>query len=392
MSSAKTLAGLVILVPSLWLSGCGTPEPSAAPPPPEVGVVTLHNETAVLSSELPGRVVAAETSEVRPQVNGIIRHRLFEEGSIVEAGQLLYEIEDAPYRAALRSAQAALTRAEASINATRLQAERYQELASLKAASRQDADNAQAAADQASAEVEVQQAAIHAAKVDLGFTRIRAPISGRIGRSLVTPGALVQAGQAQPLATIQRTDVVHVDVMQSAAETLDLREAMLAGDLIHDSDSVPVELLLPNGNVYPIEGQLQFSEISVNPTTGAVTLRASFANPDDMLLPGMYVRARLSDGVRQQAILAPQQGITRDVRGRAVALIVDAEGKVEQRFVTAERAIGNRWMVTEGLHPGDQLIVEGRHRASSGALVTSKPWAPSSQPASPQVSTTNPGE
>ena len=377
MSSAKTLAGLVILVPSLWLSGCGTPEPSAAPPPPEVGVVTLHNETAVLSSELPGRVVAAETSEVRPQVNGIIRHRLF---------------EDAPYRAALRSAQAALTRAEASINATRLQAQRYQELASLKAASRQDADNAQAAADQASAEVEVQQAAIHAAKVDLGFTRIRAPISGRIGRSLVTPGALVQAGQAQPLATIQRTDVVHVDVMQSAAETLDLREAMLAGDLIHDSDSVPVELLLPNGNVYPIEGQLQFSEISVNPTTGAVTLRASFANPDDMLLPGMYVRARLSDGVRQQAILAPQQGITRDVRGRAVALIVDAEGKVEQRFVTAERAIGNRWMVTEGLHPGDQLIVEGRHRASSGALVTSKPWAPSSQPASPQVSTTNPGE
>ena len=192
-------------------------------------------------------------------MNGIIRHRLFEEGSIVEAGQLLYEIEDAPYRAALRSAQAALTRAEASINATRLQAERYQELASLKAASRQDADNAQAAADQASAEVEVQQAAIHAAKVDLGFTRIRAPISGRIGRSLVTPGALVQAGQAQPLATIQRTDVVHVDVMQSAAETLDLREAMLAGDLIHDSDSVPVELLLPNGNVYPIEGQLQFS-------------------------------------------------------------------------------------------------------------------------------------
>jgi membrane fusion protein (multidrug efflux system) len=356
-------------------------------------VVTLYYETAVLSSELPGRVVAAETSEVRPQVNGIIRHRLFEEGSIVEAGQPLYKIEDAPYRAALRSARAALTRAEASINATRLQAERYQELASLNAASRQDADNAQAAAAQARAEVEVQHAAVHAAEVDLAFTSILAPISGRIGRSLVTPGALVQAGQLQPLATIQRTDIVHIDVMQSASDILNLQAAMLAGDLIHDSDSVPVELLLPNGSVYPIEGRLQFSEIAVNPSTGAVTLRASFANPEGMLLPDMYVRARLSDGVRQQAILAPQQGITRDVRGRAVALIVDAGGKVEQRIVSAERAIGNRWMVTEGLHPGDRLIVEGRHRASPGARVTPKsmetPELLSSRPAGKAEPTTD---
>jgi membrane fusion protein (multidrug efflux system) len=376
MSSTRIGTVLPILLPLLWLAGCGAPEPPEPASPPEVGVVTLHSEVATLNSELPGRVVAAETSEVRPQVNGVVRQRLFEEGSTVQAGQLLYEIEDAPYQATLRSARAALGRAEASINATRLEAKRYQELASISAASRQDADNAQAAADQARAEVDVQRAAVHAAEVNLGFTHIQAPISGRIGRSLVTPGALVQDGQAQPLATIQRTDVVHVDVMQSASQVLTLREAIQAGDLTRDSDSVPVELLLPNGTVYPIEGQLQFSEIAVNPSTGAVTLRASFANPDGMLLPGMYVRARLSDGVRQQAILVPQQGITRDVRGRAVALIVDAQGEVEQRIVTAERTIGNRWMVTDGLRPGEQLIVEGRHHASPGATVTPTPWIP----------------
>lgn len=376
MSSTKAGAVLLIFFPLLWLAGCGAPEPPEPPPPPKVGVVTLHNEIASLNSELPGRVVAAETAEVRPQVNGVVRRRLFEEGSIVQAGQLLYEIEDAPYQAALRSAQAALTRAQTAIDATRLQAERYQQLATISAASRQDADNAQAAADQARAEVEVQRAAVHAAEVDLGFTTIRAPISGRIGRSLVTPGALVQDGQMQPLATVQRTDIVHVDVMQSASQILDLREAIQRGELTRDGDSIPVELLLPNGTVYPLEGQLQFSEIAVNPATGAVTLRASFANPDDILLPGMYVRARLSEGMRQQAILVPQQGITRDARGRAVALIVDAQGKVEQRIVTAERAIGNRWMVTDGLHPGEQLIVEGRHHASPGATVTPTPWIP----------------
>src|SRR5690554_6625917 len=204
MSSTRIGTVLPILLPLLWLAGCGAPEPPEPAPPPEVGVVTLHSEVATLNSELPGRVVAAETSEVRPQVNGVVRRRLFEEGSIVQAGQLLYEIEDAPYQAALRSAQAALTRAQTAIDATRLQAERYQQLATISAASRQDADNAQAAADQARAEVEVQRAAVHAAEVDLGFTTIRAPISGRIGRSLVTPGALVQDGQMQPLATVQR--------------------------------------------------------------------------------------------------------------------------------------------------------------------------------------------
>lgn len=384
MPLARTAKALPVFLASLWLAGCSTPEPTE-PPPPEVEVITLHSETAVLHSELPGRVVAAETSEVRPQVSGVIRQRLFEEGAAVEAGQLLYEIEDAPYRAALQSAQAALTRAQATIKATTLQAERYQELVSRNAASRQDADNAQAAADEARAEVEVQRAAVHAAEVDLAFTRILAPISGRIGRSLVTPGALVVAGQAQPLATIQRTDLVHVDIMQSAAEILTLRAAVQAGDLT--PDSAPVELLLPNGSVYPIKGQLQFSEVAVNPATGAVTLRASFANPDGVLLPGMYVRARLSDGMRQQAILAPQQGINRDARGRAIALVVSADDKVERRVVTTGRAIGNRWIVTEGLQPGDRLIVEGRHRVSPGIAVRTKPWtAPEDSPA-PATST-----
>tara|TARA_R110000787_G_scaffold52178_4_gene123004 strand:+ start:4042 stop:4800 length:759 start_codon:yes stop_codon:yes gene_type:complete len=229
-----------------------------------------------------------------------------------------------------------------------------------------------ASARQARADVTAQLAAVQAAEVNLGFTRIRAPISGRIGRSLFTPGALVQAGQAEPLATIQRTGTVYVDVTQSAAEILNLREAMRAGGLTRDNDSARVELLLPNGKTYPIEGRLQFSEVTVDPSTGAVTLRATFPNPGGVLLPGMYVRARLVDGVRQAAILAPQQGVARDPRGRATALVVNAENKVEQRFVTTDRAIGDRWVVTSGLKSGDRLIVDGLLRAKPGLTVTPK--------------------
>ncbi|EQB29837.1 hypothetical protein M529_22685 [Sphingobium ummariense RL-3] len=337
-----------------------------------MGVVTLKSEPATLTSELPGRIAAVETAEVRPQISGVIRRRLFEEGSLVRAGQILYEIEDAPYRAALGSARGGLARAEAAIDATRLQAERYRELVGINAVSRQDADNAVASAKQARADVTAQRAAVQAAEVNLGFTRIRAPISGRIGRSLFTPGALVQAGQADPLATIQRTGTVYVDVTQSASEILNLREAMRAGGLTRDNDSARVELLLPNGKTYPIEGRLQFSEVTVDPSTGAVTLRATFPNPDGVLLPGMYVRARLVDGVRQAAILAPQQGIARDPRGRATALVVNAGNKVEQRFVKTDRAIGDRWVITSGLKPGDRLIVDGLLQARPGVTVTPK--------------------
>jgi membrane fusion protein (multidrug efflux system) len=327
-----------------------------------------------LTTELPGRITAVETSEVRPQVAGVIRRRLFTEGSLVHAGQVLYEIENAPYRAALGSAEGQLGAAQSQINATRLMAQRYSQLVAVNAVSKQEADNAKASAQQASANVAAQRAAVEAARVNLNFTRIKAPISGRIGRSAFTAGALVQTGQADPLATIQRTDTVYVDVTQSAAQLLDLRSAMQSGDLKRDVSSTRVQLLLPNGQTYPIEGRLQFSEVTVDQTTGAVTLRASFPNPNGTLLPGLYVRARLIEGVRQQAVLAPQQGISRDPRGRATALVVNAQNKVEQRNVTTDRAIGDKWIVTSGLKAGDRLIVEGLVNLRPGATV--KPGKP----------------
>jgi membrane fusion protein (multidrug efflux system) len=337
--------------------------------------VTLKSEPVMLTSSLPGRVAAVESSEVRPQISGVVRRRLFEEGSLVRAGQVLYVIEDAPYRAAVGTAQGNLARAQAAINATRLQAERYRDLVAINAVSRQDADNADAAAQQARADVTAQRAALQAAQVNLGFTQVRAPISGRIGRSLVTPGALVQAGQPQALATIQRLEQVYVDVTQSAAELLNLRAALSGGDIIRQGpESLAVRLTLPNGKPYPIQGRLQFSEVTVDATTGAVTLRATFPNPGGLLLPGMYVQAQLAEGVRTDAILAPQQGIARNERGQATALLVNAQNKLEQRVVTTDRAIGDRWIVTGGLKPGDRLVVEGQLNLQPGATV--RPAAP----------------
>lgn len=365
---------LPLLTCVFLLIGCGAQEPEKTAPP-EVGVVTIKSEPAVLTSELPGRIAAVETSEVRPQISGVIRRRLFEEGAFVHAGQVLYAIEDAPYRATLGTAQGGLARAQAAIEATRLQAERYRGLVKIDAVSRQEADNADAAARQALADVSAQRAAVEAARVNLGFTLIRAPISGRIGRSRFTPGALVQSGQPDPLATIQRTDRVYVDVTQSAAEILELKEATKTGGVVQDDGSARVALVLPNGKTYPVEGRLQFSEVTVDPTTGAVTLRASFPNGDGTLLPGMYVRARLIDGVRQNAILAPQRGISRNERGEPTALVVNRENKVEQRIVVTDRALGDRWVITSGLKPGDRLIVDGLLKAKPGGSVTPKPAA-----------------
>ena len=279
------IVGLFACVSTLVLGGCGKEAP-AAPPPPSVGVVSLKVESAPLISELPGRISAAETAEVRPQISGIIRKRLFAEGAYVKAGQLLYDIEDAPYQAALAQARGNLARAQASINATSLQARRYQELVGINAVSRQEADNAAATAQQARADVAAQRAAVQAAQVNQNFTRIRAPISGRIGRSLFTPGALVQAGQADPLATIQRIDSVYVDVTQSAADIINFRQALRDGG-VSEADGARVQLLLPNGSTYALEGRLQFSEVTVDPSSGAVTVRATFPNPDGLLLPGM---------------------------------------------------------------------------------------------------------
>ena len=358
----------------LLVAACSSEQPPA-PPPPKVGVVALREEPVTLTTELPGRITARETSEVRPQISGVIRRRLFTEGAMVRAGQVLYEVEDAPYRAALGTAQGNLSRAQASIDATRLQAERYRSLVGINAVSRQELDNAVASARQARADVATQQSNVQAARVNLDFTRIRAPISGRIGRSLYTPGALVQTGQADPLATILRTDEVYVDVTQSAAQILDLREAIARGGLSRGGqDTLRVKLILPNGKPYAQEGRLQFSEAAVDPQTGSVTLRAVFPNREGLLLPGMYVRAQVVEGVRDRAILAPQQGITRDPRGRATALVLGAQNKVELREVVAERPVGDKWVVTSGLKPGDKLIVEGLLNLRPGATVV--PGAP----------------
>jgi membrane fusion protein (multidrug efflux system) len=364
--------GLLLCGSALALSACGQSQPPA-PPPPSVGVVTLKTESAPLLNELPGRIVAVETAEVRPQISGVIRRRLFAEGGNVSAGQLLYEIEDAPYRAALAQAQGGLARANAAIRSTKLQADRYKDLVGINAVSKQEYDNADASAQQAQADVVAQRGAVQAAQVNQGFTRIRAPISGHIGRSLFTPGALVQAGQADALATIQRTDRVYVDVTQSASQIIDLKQAMKKGG-ISESDGARIQLVLPNGSIYPIEGRLQFSEVTVDSTSGAVTLRASFPNPEGLLLPGMYVRAKLIEGQVTSAILAPQQGISRDARGRATAMVVGKDNKVEMRQVTVDRAVGDKWIVTDGLKPGDKLIVEGLVNLRPGTVVT--PGAP----------------
>jgi membrane fusion protein (multidrug efflux system) len=360
---------------AIALAACGNRPPPALPPP-TVGYVVLKTAPVTLSTELPGRVSAIESSDVRPQVSGVIKRRDFVEGSIVHAGQVLYEIEDSPYRAALLSAQGQLAQAQANIRATQLQADRYRQLAAIDGVSKQDADNAQGAADQAKAAVVAGRGAVQSAQVNLGFTRIRAPISGRIGRSLFTPGALVQTGQTDALATIQRMDQVYVDLTQSAADLLNLRAAMRGGDVSRPApDSARVQLILPNGALYPIEGVLRFADVTVDPTTGAVAVRATFPNPDGVLLPGLYVRARLVEGVRERGLLAPQAGVTHNERGEAVALIVGPGNVVVQRVVKVDQAIGDKWVISGGLAAGDKLIVDGLVNLHPGAKVQPRPAA-----------------
>ncbi len=366
-------AALLLLAVGTSLSGCGGKQP-APPPPPSVGYVVLRTGPVTLSTELPGRIAAVETSDVRPQVSGIVRRRLFTEGSMVHAGQLLYIIEDATYRAQVLNARGQLANAQATIRSTALQADRYRQLTALNAISKQDADNAAASAAQARAGVVAQRGALRQAQVNLGYTRVRAPISGRIGRSVYTPGTLVQAGQADALATIQRTDTVYVDVAQSAAELLNLRAALSGGDLTRNTaDSARVQLMLPNGQTYPIEGRLQFADVTVDQSTGSVTIRATFPNPHALLLPGMYVRARLIQGVRREGLLAPQAGITRNERGQATALVVGPDNVARQRIVTTEQAIGDQWVIGAGLKPGDRLITEGLVMLRPGQRVQPRP-------------------
>lgn len=358
---------------TLSLAACGKAPPSP-PPPPSVGFVVLKTEPVTLTTELPGRISAQEISDVRPQVSGVVRQRLFEEGSIVHAGQVLYVIEDAQYRASVLTAQGQLATAQATIRSTGLQADRYRQLAAANAISKQDADNATASAQQAQAQVAAARGTLRSAEVNLGFTRVRAPITGRIGRSLVTPGALVASGQVDPLATIQRLDTVYVDMSQSAAQLLDLKAALNGGGLSRrNADSARVQLLLPNGQTYPIEGRMRFAEVTVDQSTGSVTLRATFPNPDGLLMPGLSVRAKIVEGVQAQGLLAPQAGISRNERGQATALVLGPDGKVQPRVVTTRQTLGDKWLVIGGLKPGDKLIVEGLVGVMPGMKVTPHP-------------------
>lgn len=364
---AGTLALVVVL--GAALTACGSQEQPQSAPTPEVGVLTLQPEAATLTSELAGRLASSMVSEVRPQVGGIIQKRLFEEGSMVKKGQLLYQIDPAPYQAAYDQAVANLKRAEATLKAVKARAERYAGLVEIDAVSKQDADDALAARGQAEAEVAAARAAVQTARINLDYTRVTAPISGRIGRSTFTPGALVTAGQPQPLATIHTLDPIYVDVTQSGTELMSLREAFVQGRLKGGETTAKVRLMLPNGKEYAHEGELKFSEVSVDPSTGSAVIRASFPNPDGILLPGMYVKALLTEGIDPDAILAPQEAISRNERGEAVAMLVNAEGKVEPRIVNAVRTVGNKWLIAEGLKAGDKLIVEGFMKIQPGAPV-----------------------
>jgi membrane fusion protein (multidrug efflux system) len=369
---------IAMLLGGLILVGCKhkQPPPSAIP---EVAVVTVSPERVVLTTELPGRTYAYLVAEIRPQVNGIIQKRLFEEGSDVRAGKVLYEIDPAPYQAAYDNAVAALAKSKANLPPIRLKAERYKELIALKAISQQDFDNADAALKQAEADIEYSKAAVESARINLAYTRITAPITGRIGKSNVTVGALVTAGGAtqQPtaLTTIQQLDPIYVDVPQSTTDLLRLRRRVEEGHLDHNGkDQSKVRLILEDGTTYPLEGTLKFRDVTVDSTTGSVTLRVIVPNPKSLLLPGMFLRAVVQEGINNEGILIPQQAVSRDPMGNPVTLIVDGEGKVAERTLTLDRAIGDRWLVTSGLAPGERVIVEGGQKVRPGAAVKVVPF------------------
>lgn len=364
LSFWRIVAALVI---TSVLAACGKPPAPAAPPPVAVTVVTLKSAPLTLTRELPGRTTPFLVAEVRPQVTGIVTGRLFTEGGLVQAGDPLYQLDDATYRAETASARAALARADASLESARLKAARADELIKIHAISTQDHDNAVAGLRESEADVGVARAALQQTEVRLGYSRITAPIGGRIGKSTVTPGALVTANQDAPLATIQQLDPIHVDLSQSSSELLALRKAL--GTDIEGAKDLPVTILLEDGSRYDHEGKLTFADISVDPATGSFALRVVVPNPDHLLLPGMYVRAVVGSGTLEQALLAPQQGITRDPKGNATAMVVGADGKVESRTVQVARTIGDQWLVSGGLSAGDRIIVEGLQKVRPGAVV-----------------------
>jgi membrane fusion protein (multidrug efflux system) len=364
---------LLVAVATLLLAACGK-EQGGPPPPPEVGVITIEPRKVEITDQLPGRTTAFRVAEVRPQVTGIVQKRLFTEGSEVKSGQQLFQIDSGSYRAALSSAEAALKRAEAQAVTAKLLAERYAPLIAANAVSKQENDEAIAARARAEADVAAARAAVESARINVVYTQVLSPINGRIGRALVTEGALVTSGQQGLLATVQQLDPIYVDITQSSTEMLRLQKQLANGELVKSSDDqAEVALTLEDGTTYPERGSLKVSEVSVDPGTGSVALRAVFPNPRRELLPGMFVRALLTRGTRAAALLVPQRGVTRNQKGEATVLIVDADNKVAEKVVTADRAIGSDWLITAGLAAGDRVIVDGVQKAKPGSAVKPVP-------------------
>jgi membrane fusion protein (multidrug efflux system) len=361
---------LMALVAGLLLNGCDRRKQSASPRVPEVATVTIQPQKLVLTTELPGRTCAYRVAEIRPQVNGIIQKRLFTEGSDVQAGEVLYQIDPAPFQAALDSAKAALAKSEANLAVTRLRFERYKGLRAEGAVSQQEYDDREAALKQAEADVQYSKAAVETARINLDYTHVTAPISGRIGKSNVTDGALVTAYQPLALATIQQLDPIYVDVPQSTTELLRLKRRLAAGRLNKDeTNHNKVKVILQDASAYAHEGTLQFRDVTVDPTTGSVILRVVVPNSKVVLLPGMFVRAVVEEGVAEQAILVPQQGVSRTPKGEPYALVVGDAGTVEQRMLQLNRAIGDKWLVSSGLSAGDRVVVEGMLNVRPGCAV-----------------------
>jgi membrane fusion protein (multidrug efflux system) len=371
----KLKTTLLLAAAGALLAGCGKKD-AAPPPPPEVGVVTLQPRNIAITDQLPGRTTAYRVAEVRPQVTGIVLRRLFAEGAEVKAGEQLYQIDPGSYRAALSSAEAALKRAEAQAVTAKLLQERYAPLIAANAVSKQENDEAIAARARAEADVAAARAQVDSARINVVYTQVLSPITGRIGRALVTEGALVTSGQPAALATVQQLDPIYVDITQSSTELLRLQRQLANGDLVaNDKNEAEVGLTLEDGTQYSERGRLKVSEVSVDPSTGSVTLRAVFPNPRRELLPGMFVRTQLTRGTRQAALLVPQRGVSHNAKGEATVWVVEPGDKVAERVVTADRAIGGEWLITAGLNPGDRVVLDGLQKVKPGAVVKAVPSA-----------------
>ena len=383
LPSVKLAGAIALICSAALISGCNESSAGAPKAPPaEVGVFTVASAPLPMSTELPGRTSAYQIAEVRPQVGGVIQKRLFVEGANVQAGTSLYQIDPATYEAAVNSAKAALAKARANLLTTQPKVARYKELVEIEGVSRQEYDDAVAAHEQAQADVATAQAALDVANINLRYTKVLAPISGRIGRSSVTPGALVTASQTAALTTVQQLDPIYVDVTQSSNDLLRLKREMESGNLKKHGQA-KVTLLLADGTTYAEVGKLQFSDVTVDLATGNVTLRALFPNPKLDLLPGMYVRAVVENGVNEKAIVVPQQGVTRNQKGQATALVLNKENLVEQRVLETGGTLGDKWLVTSGLTDGDRVIIEGLQKVRPGAPATvAKPAAATAAPES----------